>query len=87
MDVEKAMIAPETLGDVHELLEQQLQETFRTVSAIRCVVSVLPAHTAAGVRDARNDPSGIFNSTLRKVPAFTGISGSVRILIAKNEAE
>src|ERR1051325_2254224 len=45
-----------------------------------------PPHPVGGF-DARKLPSGIFNSTLRKVPAFTGTSGSVRILIAKNEAE
>ena len=62
-------------------------QTLSTVSATRCVVSVLPAQTAAGGRDARNEPSGRRSSTLRKVPALTGTSGSVSTLIAKKLAE
>src|SRR5262245_65734590 len=57
----------------------------KTVSAMRCVVSVLPAHTAAGGCASRKEPAGISISTGRRMPALAGVVAAVRILMAKNE--
>jgi hypothetical protein len=57
-----------------------------TVSAIRWLVSTLPAHTADGARASTRQPSGTRIVTASYNPAFTGTSAPSATLTANVQA-